>query len=140
MLYTSLFAYIAYVAYFLVVDVAWIQSFVLPTYNEALQSPLRSLGSTQDLLIALFVYLLLLVGNMVLAGSRISVDNYPMESILYGGLFGLVVYGVYSGTNYVIFPQWTTFLVLSDSLWGMFLCASSLLVFFGVTDFLSGSN
>ena len=126
----AIFPYLIYATYFLVVDMVWIQSFVLPTYQAALDTPFRSLSSSQDIFIALFVYALLLVGNIILGDMRSNASQSLNCMVMYGGLFGLVVYGVYSGTNYVIFPQWTTYLVLTDTLWGAFLCSSSLAVLY----------
>lgn len=120
---------VVYCTYFLVVDIIWIQTFVLPTYQAALQTPFRTLSSPQDVAIALFVYALLLVGNLIFGDMRQTPNDLP-SMIMYGGLFGLVVYGVYTGTNYVVFPQWSTYLVITDTLWGAFLCSSSLAVLY----------
>ena len=102
------------------------QSFVLPTYQTALQGPFRTLSGPKDIGIALFVYTLLLVGNVVFSDIRSS-GPQSLACTLTGAFFGFVVYGVYSGTNYVIFPS-GAFLVLTDTLWGAFLCSSSLAV------------
>ena len=123
-------SYLVYAVYFLIVDILWIQSFVLPTYQTALQGPFRTLSGPQDIGIALFVYALLLVGNVVFSDIRSSGAQSLACMLMTGAFFGFVVYGVYSGTNYVIFPQWSTFLVLTDTLWGAFLCSSSLAVLY----------
>ncbi len=125
----SFVPYIAYCFYFLLVDIIWIQTFVLPTYQAALQTPFRTLSGLQDVAIAIFVYALLLVGNLIFGDMRQSPNDLP-SMIMYGGLFGFVVYGVYTGTNYVVFPQWSTYLVITDTLWGAFLCSSSLAVLY----------
>ena len=125
----SFVPYIVYCFYFLLVDIIWIQTFVLPTYQAALQTPFRTLSSPQDVAIALFVYALLLVGNLIFGDMRQTPNDLP-SMIMYGGLFGFVVYGVYTGTNYVVFPQWSTYLVITDTLWGAFLCSSSLAVLY----------
>lgn len=128
--------YLFYAVYFLALDIIWIQSFVLPTYQAVLQIPFRSLSSAQDIGIALAVYVLLLVGNVVFGDIRPQATNCLTTMVLYGGFFGLVVYGVYTGTNYVIFPQWSTYLVLTDALWGAFLCSSSLAVLYLTRSYL----
>ena len=65
-------SYLVYAVYFLIVDILWIQSFVLPTYQTALQGPFRTLSGPQDIGVALFVYALLLVGNVVFSDIRSS--------------------------------------------------------------------
>ena len=81
------------------------------------------------------MYALLLVGNLIFGDMRQSAnDLYSM--VMYGGLFGFVVYGVYTGTNYVVFPQWSTYLVITDTLWGAFLCSSSLAVLYATRSLI----
>lgn len=42
-------------------------------------------------------------------------------SFLYGGLIGLVIYGVYNGTNYATFKRYSLEYVITDTLWGVFI-------------------
>jgi uncharacterized membrane protein len=66
---------------------------------------------------ALFVWLLLC--------SAIAVQQDPTsyrEAVIYGMLVGLVVYGVYNGTNYSILKGWTPKVAILDTLWGVFVC------------------
>lgn len=47
-------------------------------------------------------------------------DNY--DAALQGAIFGLIVYGVYNGTNYATISTWTPKVWLIDNLWGAFVC------------------
>jgi uncharacterized membrane protein len=49
------------------------------------------------------------------------------ESIMYGAVYGLILYGVYDLTNYLTFAGWSTTLVAVDILWGMFLSSATAL-------------
>ncbi len=117
---------LAYSAYFLVVDLIWIHYAVTPLYQHTLQANFRSLDTITDIGIALSVYIILLGGNVLLNMDILSTQKNVPTALLYGALYGVIVYGVYSGTNYVVFPQWTITLLVTDVLWGAFLCGSSL--------------
>jgi uncharacterized membrane protein len=117
---------LAYSAYFLAVDLTWIYFAVTPLYQQTLQANFRSLNNATDIGIALSVYIILLGGNVLLNMDALSTQKNVTTALLYGALYGFVVYGVYSGTNYVVFPQWSITLLLTDILWGAFLCGSSL--------------
>jgi len=42
---------------------------------------------------------------------------------LNGAIFGAIAYGTYSVTNYAMLTDWTTLLLISDTLWGAILTA-----------------
>jgi len=50
----------------------------------------------------------------------------------YGALFGLVLFGVYQGTNYLVFRDWPLMLVIVDTAWGMFTYALTSCVTMGI--------
>lgn len=62
---------------------------------------------------------------LIVLGSYIFVFNYAQESfrnaVIYGGIFGFVLYGVYEFTNYAIFSSWTMRLIIVDLAWGVIL-------------------
>lgn len=67
-----------------------------------------------------------------------NVDNSGVNSIItssfhYGGLFGFVVYGVYSFTNLSIFKQYRLNIAILDTVWGtgLFILTSILTSIFG---------
>ena len=118
-----------YTLYFLALDLIWIAFAVTPLYQQTLQSGFRGLDNLVDIGIALAVYCLLLAGNLVLNAHALTPDRTVYEATLYGTMYGIVVYGVYSGTNYIVFPQWSLMLLATDILWGAFLCGSSIALF-----------
>ena len=117
---------LAYTVYFLAADLLWIYYAVTPLYQHTLQADFRSLNTMTDISIALSVYIILLGGNVLLNMDALSTQKNVTTALLYGALYGVIVYGVYSGTNYIVFPQWTITLLVTDVLWGAFLCGSSL--------------
>ena len=71
---------------------------------------------------AAIVYLLLPLGIVLFALPRADQANLVVSSLLWGGLFGLVVYGVYDMTNMATLENWPVRMVWVDICWGFFLC------------------
>jgi uncharacterized membrane protein len=49
----------------------------------------------------------------------------PKKGITDAFLLGIVIYGVYETTNYALFTKWSAITVLTDTLWGGILFAST---------------
>lgn len=79
-----------------------------------------------NLIVAFIVYLILAFGITIFV---IPISRTPLESLKYGALFGLVLYGVYDFTNLSIIKDYSLKLTITDLLWGTFLSGlSSLLI------------
>lgn len=104
--------------YFLLADFVWITQFATAQYQSRLGPLLKMAEGWQLGLGLLAVYALLLLGlfGFVLVGEI---------SLVKAVMFGLVVYGVYGFTNYLILDQWSIDLVLVDFVWGGFLYGST---------------
>ena len=67
----------------------------------------------------------ILVWVLIVLGSYVFDYDQALKSvsqaILYGGFYGLVLYGVYELTNYSILSSWNIKIVLIDLLWGVIL-------------------
>jgi len=62
-------------------------------------------------LAAIITYILLIIGlNYFIIRPRKSVSD--------AFLFGLIVYGVFEGTSWAMFKNWSLFSVILDTLWG----------------------
>lgn len=70
-----------------------------------------------------FIYLLLAVGIVFFVFPRIHENNILSDSIIWGGLLGLIVYGVYDITNYTLFDKYNLSLALQDILYGCIVTA-----------------
>jgi uncharacterized membrane protein len=71
---------------------------------------------------AAMVYILLPLGLVLFILPKLG-SGLRAKSLLWGALFGLVVYGVYDLTNLALLPQWSPMMTIIDILWGMFLYA-----------------
>lgn len=89
---------------------------------------LASFPRTLRLWSGLIAWALIALGAVVLVVPR--VQALP-SAVLYGALFGLVLYGVYDFSNYAILKNYTLAMTLVDWAWGTFLCTlTSVFVFF----------
>ena len=102
---------------FMVLDGLWLGLLMKTFYREQL-APLVRLangGIAPNWPSAFVVYGLLGTGIALFVVPRAS--TLPSAAV-FGGLFGLVVYGVYDFTNYSTLRQWPFVLTLADTAWG----------------------
>ena len=76
-------------------------------------------------LAAIVVYLLIPAGIVLFVRPRLTADSSVAAALLWGAIYGLVVYGVYDFTNRSILEKWSWQLALADLAWGMTLCGVS---------------
>lgn len=74
--------------------------------------------------LAIYIYL-----KFVLYEIKNSKYNKYLITIIYGLLFGLIIYGTYSLTSCIYYKNYTYYDVFKDTLWGMILFALSGLIF-----------
>jgi uncharacterized membrane protein len=89
---------------------------------------LSSFPRTLRLWSGLIAWSLIALGAVVLVVPR--AQALP-SAVLYGAMFGLVLYGVYDFSNYAILKNYTLAMTLVDWAWGTFLCTlTSVFAFF----------
>lgn len=76
-------------------------------------------------LAAFIVYLLIPAGIVLFVRPRMTIDGSVGAALIWGAVYGLVVYGVYDFTNRSILEKWSWQLTLADLAWGMALCGVS---------------
>jgi len=75
------------------------------------------------------IYILLTLGLclfVIFPAQRQKSSNRHV--FLHGAFFGLIVYGVYEATNYVIINGWPSEIIWIDMAWGTFVCAAAALL------------
>jgi len=103
---------------FFVVDMFWIRTIMGGFYKTEMNQFFRFNMQPIHQTVGIFVWFLLVLGlfYFVLPMST------SLSSALLGGLiFGLVVYGVYDLTNFVVINHWSLKLLLVDLVWGCFI-------------------
>lgn len=79
----------------------------------------------------LTTYCLMALGFVVFV-FPILTSQPSLANPIHGALFGLVLFGVYQGTNYFVFRDWPLILVVVDTAWGMFTYALTSCVTMGI--------
>jgi len=111
-------AYLAALAAFLVIDIAWIGLVVIDFYRDTL----GELMSETPGLGAAAVFYLAYVAGIVFLAVRPAVEARSLRPAIVNGLvLGALAYGTYTVTNFSILEGWTAALVVSDIAWGSFL-------------------
>ena len=115
------------------IPVAFVTLFLLDMAWFAASSPLYASVVTKrpiNRIAAAAVWLLL---ALAVAGQRPRPTRWT-DAAAYGSLVGLVVYGVYNGTNYAILADWPIHVALADTAWGCVVCgAAAVAVHFAAT-------
>jgi uncharacterized membrane protein len=111
--------------YIVFIDAMWIVSVAMPLY----QSQLGAIVNQKEYFIhaAVLIYALLFGGFYVLI-LRWMAQHPPRVMVTHAVIYGVTIYGVYSLTNYTIFPSWSLLLVVTDICWGSVLFGSSALL------------
>lgn len=104
----------------LFLDILWISLFMKKKYNSQIYTIQNKPLKTKSLLFPIIAYILMLVGLNLFVIPNISDDNILLDSLKYGFVFGLVLYGVYDFTNLSVFEHWNLTLSIIDVLWGGF--------------------
>lgn len=102
--------------FLIVVDMSAIQLLFMKPYQNMLRAINPSKAFTVRLIPAILFYILLTLGFMVFVYPKIWQTRE--NALLYGFLFGIVVYGFFSLTNYALLEKWDLNITIMDTLWG----------------------
>lgn len=117
--------YILTLIVFLVLDLTYLGVIMTGFYKSELGSLARRSGDALTPLwwAAIVVYVLIPLGIVLFALPRVSGEQWLLSSLLWGFLFGVVLYGVYDFTNLATLAQWPLRLTFADIAWGGVLCS-----------------
>ena len=73
---------------------------------------------------AILAYALMVLGMCIFVVPNVKRRSIQ-DSILYGGSFGLVVYGIYDFTAAAVLHNWNESLAIIDVLWGIFVYSAA---------------
>jgi len=117
-------------AAFIIIDLAYLSTnFAKSNVNTqilAVQKENLNMTPTKQFA-SLFIWGFLLLGIHIFV-KPLSQDN--TSALLYGALYGLIVYLIFDLTNYVIFSNYTFKFLVLDVAWGVFLCSIINLLYF----------
>lgn len=115
------------IIFLLIVDIIWVGYISKPMWDRLVlnvqNSPLEA-----NSLYAGIAYMILISGLILLVADRIRPDSWIKDSLYYGIIYGLVVYGLFDFTNLAIFKNYSLKVSLIDMTWGAFISSVTLLV------------
>ena len=105
---------------FLAIDYIWLGVVMSKFYKNELGMLARvSNGSlTPVFWAAAIVYVLIPLGAVLFALPRVSQENPISTALLWGFIYGIVLYGVYDMTNYALVNKWSLKMSIVDIIWG----------------------
>ncbi|MBI5803123.1 DUF2177 family protein [Candidatus Pacearchaeota archaeon] len=107
---------------FLILDFIWL-NYVIGDFFKSQIGHISNIVSGQfkiNLYAAIFVYVLMTLGLLIFV---LPVSNSYSQALIYGALFGFVMYGIYDGTNLTFIKDYPLKFALVDISWGTFLVA-----------------
>lgn len=117
--------YAMIVPIFVAIDFLWL-GIIMPGFYKVELGPLarKVNGGLDPVLWAAFaVWLAIPLGILLFALPRVNPQAITSSAILWGGLFGVVLYAVYDFTNYALIRDWPLRMSLVDVAWGGTICA-----------------
>ncbi len=126
--------FVAGLATFLALDLVWIGLVANQFYKRELAGLARMDGDNFAIRLAptLLLYPLIVLGLQVFALPR-GAGGAVWTSALWGGLFGLVGYGIYDLTNYATLANYSLRMTVVDMCWGGVLSAATAAVMASVS-------
>jgi len=119
--------YVVSLFIFIIVDLIWIAGIMKNFYRSQLGPLSRMTGGSMSPNIpsSILVWMLIVLGLILFVLPKIPKTGSGFEGVLWGVLFGLVVYGVYDLTNFALLKDWSLSMTIVDMLWGMIACGLS---------------
>lgn len=101
----------------LALDLIWLKGYMGNEYRKMIRK-IQGSDMQVNTVYAIMSYALMIIGLNVFVIPNINKDNLMMDSLKYGFLFGIVLYGVYDFTIGAVLKGWNFKLALIDVLWG----------------------
>lgn len=118
----SIILFLVISLFMFIIDSIWLGVVAKHLYLQNLGALLRKSGETLAPIAwsGVLVYVCLAIGLVVFVLPKANGDYW--HALIYGALFGLVVYGIYDFTNYSLVANWPFNITFIDLAWGMVSC------------------
>jgi uncharacterized membrane protein len=114
--------YITAAVILLVLDLLWLKIYMSGQYQTMVVN-IQSKQMSVNIPSAIAAYSLMIFGLCWFVMQNIDeeaeVGEKARKSFLYGGLFGLMVYGIYNFTAAAVFKNWSSKTLVMDIIWGV---------------------
>ncbi len=101
----------------LVLDLIWLKGYMGNEYKKMIRK-IQGSDMRVNTIYAILSYALMIIGLNVFVIPNINKDNLLFDSLKYGFLFGIILYGVYDFTIGAVLKDWNLNLAIVDVLWG----------------------
>tara|TARA_Y200000002_G_C22590359_1_gene624933 strand:- start:233 stop:613 length:381 start_codon:yes stop_codon:yes gene_type:complete len=101
----------------LVLDFLWIGLFMKNRYEKEIKQ-IQGSSMKVNIVYGFISYTLMVIGLVVFVLPNIRTEHRLLDSLKYGFLFGMVVYGVYDFTAAAVLSKWNMTTSILDVLWG----------------------
>jgi uncharacterized membrane protein len=134
----NVLAYILLVIVILVVDIIWL-TVQKPRYNT-LVTAVQGSHIKVKFVPALITYVLVIISIIFIAIPLVrmnlknkSTSHIFTTSLIYGGMLGLCIYGIFNFTNMSIFNDYNVIVAIMDTTWGVVLYTMACFFFLKIT-------
>ena len=109
---------------FTVLDLIWIGVVASKLYHGQIGHLLNLVDGEMKVNIpaALATWVLIVGGIVLFVVPKVPADASLIAPLLWGALYGFILYGVYDLTNYAVLKGWPLAITLIDIGWGTFAC------------------
>ena len=108
---------IIYSVLLLVLDLIWLKGYMGNEYKKMIRK-IQGSDMRVNTIYAILSYTLMIIGLNVFVIPNINKDKLLFDSLKYGFLFGIILYGVYDFTIGAVLKDWNLNLAIVDVLWG----------------------
>jgi len=111
-----------YIAPFILftLDIIWLSLFMKKRFNRIIKN-IQNEEANYNLIYASISYIIMIIGLFIFVLPNITKENAFNDSLKYGGLFGLVIYGIFDFTNLALFKNYELSTAIFDVIWGSLL-------------------
>lgn len=111
--------------FMIILDMIWLGVVARNLYMQQIGLLMRKANGVPALnwSVAFIVYLLLMFGIFTFVLPKANGNLF--HAVLWGGLFGAIIYGIYDFTNLATLANWPLTISIIDLIWGIFLCAAT---------------
>ena len=127
-------SYFSMLIFFIIAEMIVLTNIMQPLFKKHIGFLMKEDTNFSIAAIFYFVY----VAGVFWFASRAGIKSESFSVAIFSGAFlGLLAFGTYEITNYVILKDWKIELVLVDTLWGIVITGSMAYVGFKVHNFFS---
>jgi uncharacterized membrane protein len=104
----------------LTIDFIWIKLVMFDQYNKLI-ADIQKTSLIVRFIPTILSYMTIILPIVIFVIPKLTPERRVLDSIVYGGVMGLMMYGMFSFTNYALIKQWSLQVVLLDTIWGAIL-------------------